>query len=60
VNEFFGKKGEKPSENPQPKGNPKPIPFHCDHYERDGHLKDATRKTLTSDAKRPFLVINHD
>jgi hypothetical protein len=47
-NEFFGKKGEKPSEekpseeklepkeNPNPK--PKPKPFHCEHCGRDGHL----------------------
>jgi hypothetical protein len=47
-NEFFGKKGEKPSEekpseeklepkeNPKPK--PKPKPFHCEHCGRDGHL----------------------
>jgi hypothetical protein len=47
-NEFFGKKGEKPSEEkpsevmPEPKENPKPKPklkpFHCDHCGRDGHL----------------------
>jgi regulator of replication initiation timing len=42
-NEFFGKNGEKPSEeklepkeNPKPK--PKPKPFHCEHCGRDGHL----------------------
>jgi hypothetical protein len=47
-NEFFGKKGEKlseekpseekpnPKENPKPK--PKPKPFHCEHCGRDGHL----------------------
>jgi hypothetical protein len=47
-NEFFGKKGEKLSEekpseektetkeNPKPK--PKPKPFHCEHCGRDGHL----------------------
>jgi hypothetical protein len=47
-NEFFGKKGEKlseeklseekpePTENPKPK--PKPKPFHCEHSGRDGHL----------------------
>jgi hypothetical protein len=46
-NEFFGKKGEKPSEEkPQPRENPKPqpkpksIPFHCDHCRRDGHLAE--------------------
>jgi hypothetical protein len=40
-NEFFGKKGEKsseekpePKESPKPK--PKPKPFHCEHCERDG------------------------
>jgi hypothetical protein len=42
-NEFFGKKGEKPSEKkPEPKESPKPKPklkpFHCEHYGRDGHL----------------------
>jgi hypothetical protein len=44
-NVFFGKKGEKPSEekaqpqeNPKPK--PSPIPFHCDHCGRDGHLAE--------------------
>jgi hypothetical protein len=44
-NEFFGKKGEKPSEEkPDPKENPKPKPkpkpFHCEHYGRDGHLAE--------------------
>jgi hypothetical protein len=49
-NEFFGKKGEKPSrekigeENPEPKENPKPKPkpkpFHCKHCGRDGHLAE--------------------
>jgi hypothetical protein len=47
-NEFFMKKGEKPSEEkpgeekPEPKENPKPKPklkpFHCEHCGRDGHL----------------------
>jgi hypothetical protein len=42
-NEFFGKKGDKPSEEkPEPKENPKPKPklkpFHCEHCGRDGHL----------------------
>jgi hypothetical protein len=42
-NEFFGKKGEKPSEEKlEPKENPKPKlklkPFHCEHCGRDGHL----------------------
>jgi hypothetical protein len=49
-NEFFGKKGEKlseekpseekpdPKENPKP--NPKPKPFHCEHCGRDGHLAE--------------------
>jgi hypothetical protein len=42
-NEFFGKKGEKLSEEkPQPKESqkpkPKPIPFHCEDCGRDGHL----------------------
>jgi hypothetical protein len=41
--EFFGKKGEKPSEEkPEPKENPKPKPklkpFHCEHCGRDGRL----------------------
>jgi hypothetical protein len=44
-NEFFGKKGEKPSEEkPEPKENPKPKPkpkpFHCEHCWRDGHLAE--------------------
>jgi hypothetical protein len=46
-NEFFGKKGEKPTdEKPQPRENPNPqpktklIPFHCDHCGRDGHLAE--------------------
>jgi hypothetical protein len=44
-NEFFGKKGEKPSEEkPQPRENPKPKPkpkpFHCEHYGRDGNLAE--------------------
>jgi hypothetical protein len=42
-NEFFGKKGEKLSEeNPEPqespKPKPKPKPYHCEHCGRDGHL----------------------
>jgi hypothetical protein len=38
-NEFFGKKGEKPSEEkPEPKESPKP--FHCEHCGRDGHLAE--------------------
>jgi hypothetical protein len=49
-NEFFGKKGEKlsdekpseekpePKENPKPK--PKPKPFHCEHCGRDGYLAE--------------------
>jgi hypothetical protein len=44
-NVFFGKKGEKPSEEkPEPKENPKPKPkqkpFHCEHCGRDGHLTE--------------------
>jgi hypothetical protein len=46
-NEFFGKKGEKPSEkepepkeNPKPKPKPKPEPFHCEQCGRDGHLAE--------------------
>jgi hypothetical protein len=40
-NEFFGKKGEKLSEEKlEPKENPKPKPFHCEHCERDGHLAE--------------------
>jgi hypothetical protein len=49
-NEFFGKKGEKPSEEktgeekPEPKENPKPKPkpksFYCEHCGRDGHLAE--------------------
>jgi hypothetical protein len=47
-NEFFGKKGEKPSEKPQPKENPKPKPkpilIHCDHCGRDGHKEELCFK----------------
>jgi hypothetical protein len=44
-NEFFGKEGEKPSEEkPEPKENPKPKPklkpFHGEHCGRDGHLAE--------------------
>jgi hypothetical protein len=44
-NEFFGKKGEKPSkEKPEPKESPKPKPkpkpFHCGRCGRDGHLTE--------------------
>jgi hypothetical protein len=46
-NEFFGKMGEKPSEekpqpreNPKPKPKPKPRPFHYEHCGRDGHLAE--------------------
>jgi hypothetical protein len=44
-NEFFGKEGEKPSEEkPEPNENqktkPKPKPFHCEHCGRDGHLAE--------------------
>jgi hypothetical protein len=49
-NAFFGKNGEKPSEDkpsekkPEPKENPKPKPklkpFHCEHCGRDGHLAE--------------------
>jgi hypothetical protein len=44
-NEFFGKKGEKLSEeNLEPRENPrtkaKPKPFHCEHCGRDGHLAE--------------------
>jgi hypothetical protein len=49
-NEFFGKNGEKPSEEksgeekPEPKENPKPMPkskpFHCEHCGRDEHLAE--------------------
>jgi hypothetical protein len=42
-NKFFGKKGEKPSdEEPQPKESPKPKlkpkPFYYEYCGRDGHL----------------------
>jgi hypothetical protein len=45
ANEFFGKKGQKPSEEkPKPKESlepkPKPKPFHCEHCGRDGHLAE--------------------
>jgi hypothetical protein len=42
-NEFFGKKGEKSSEEkPEPKENPKPKPkpFHCEYCGRDEHLAE--------------------
>jgi hypothetical protein len=44
-NEFFGKKGEKPSEEKvepkeSPKPKPKPKPFRCEHCRRDGHLAE--------------------
>jgi hypothetical protein len=44
-NEFFGKKGEKPSEEksePKESSKPKskPKPFHCEHCGRDGHLAE--------------------
>jgi hypothetical protein len=44
-NEFFVKKGEKPSEekpepNDNPKPKPKPKPLNCEHYWRDGHLAE--------------------
>ena len=31
------KSGEKPSEKPQPRENPKPVRFHCGYCDRDGH-----------------------
>jgi hypothetical protein len=51
-NEFFGKKGEKlseekpseeklePKENPKPKPKAKPKSYHCEHCGRDGHLAE--------------------
>jgi hypothetical protein len=44
-NEFFGKKGEKPSEEKlepkeSPKPKPKPNPFHCEYCRRNGHLAE--------------------
>jgi hypothetical protein len=46
-NEFFGKKGVKPSKEklepkgiPKPKPKPKPKPFHYEHCGRDGHLTE--------------------
>jgi hypothetical protein len=40
-NEFFGKKGEKLSEEKSdPKEKPKPKLFHCEHCGRDGHLAE--------------------
>jgi hypothetical protein len=68
-NEFFGKKGEKPSEEkPEPKESPKPKPkpkpFHCEHCERDGHLAEycfrrkheerLARELANKDWYRPF------
>jgi hypothetical protein len=40
-NEFFWTMGEKPSEEkPQPRENPKPKPFHCEHCGRDVYLAE--------------------
>jgi hypothetical protein len=67
-NEFFGKKGEKPSEEkPKPKESPKPKPtpksFHCEHCGRDVHLAEFcfrrkreerfARETANKDRYRP-------
>jgi hypothetical protein len=49
-NVFFGKKGEKPSEEkpkekqseqPQPKPKPKPFQFHYGYCGRDGHKDEV-------------------
>jgi hypothetical protein len=68
-NEFFGKKGEKSSEEkPGPKENPKPKPkpksFHCEHCGRDGHLVEfcfrrkreerLARELANKDRYRPY------
>jgi hypothetical protein len=72
-NEFFGKKGEKPSEEkpseekPEPKENPKPKPFHCEYCGRDGHLNEfcfrrkreerLARELANKDRYRPSLGV---
>jgi hypothetical protein len=68
-NEFFGKKGEKLSEEkPKPRENPKPKPkpklFHREHCGRDGHLAEFcfrrkreerwARELANKDRYRPF------
>jgi hypothetical protein len=63
-NEFFGKKGEKLSEEkPDPKEKPKPKLFHCEHCGMDGHLAEfcfrrkceerLTRELANKDRYRP-------
>jgi hypothetical protein len=49
VNVFFGKEGEKlseekPSEQPQPKPKPKLKQFHCDCCGRHGHKVEFSFK----------------
>jgi hypothetical protein len=71
-NEFFGKKGEKPSEEkPEPKESPKPKPkpkpFYCEHCGRDGHLAEFCferkreerlgRQMANKDKYRPSRVV---
>jgi hypothetical protein len=45
-NEFFGKKGKKPSEEKsEPEKSPEPKLFHCEHCVRDGHLAEFYFRT---------------
>jgi hypothetical protein len=64
-NMFFGKKGEKlseekpkekTSEQPQPKPKPKPIQFHCGYCGRDGRTEEFCfkRKWANKDRYHPF------
>jgi hypothetical protein len=70
-NNFFGKKGEKPSaEKPEPKESskpkPKPKPFHCGHCGTDGNLAEfcfrrkheerLARELANKDKYRPLVV----
>ena len=38
------KSGEKPSEKPQPRENPKPVRFHCGYCGKDGHKDEFCYK----------------
>jgi hypothetical protein len=71
-NEFFGKKGEnpseekpkeKPSEQSEPKPKPKPIHFHCEYFRRDGQRmcfasrRSERRKWLMSGLTRTCTTL---
>lgn len=36
---FVRSESQQESEKPQPKENPKPVRFHCDHCGKDGHIE---------------------